>query len=243
MWTYFQSTSWASLNGEEKEKLTKLFTTVGKESEKAWKKQSEDILGTLTKSVKMIPCGEDLGVAISCVPEVMNKYNILGLRVVRWNRIWSDYGQPYIPFEKIDNLSVTTTSVHDSSTIRQWWDTEKDSIKAFIFANPQEFNITETEESSIWNKADELSKQPFEPDTAEKILKACSRTNSKWLINPLQDFLYMNKEYWLEKAEDERINIPGTVSMFNWTYRLPVDIETLSKDDVLINKIKNIAQR
>lgn len=243
MWTYFQSTSWASLNGEEKEKLTKLFTTVGKESEKAWKKQSEDILGTLTKSVKMIPCGEDLGVAISCVPEVMNKYNILGLRVVRWNRIWSDYGQPYIPFEKIDNLSVTTTSVHDSSTIRQWWDTEKDSIKAFIFANPQEFNITETEESSIWNKADELAKQPFEPDTAEKILKACSRTNSKWLINPLQDFLYMNKEYWLEKAEDERINIPGTVSMFNWTYRLPVDIETLSKDDVLINKIKNIAQR
>ena len=94
----------------------------------------------------MIPCGEDLGVNIECVPKTMDAHKILGLRVVRWCRKWSEAGQPYVPFEDYTPLSVTTTSVHDSSTLRQWWEDEKESAKAFILANPEAFGIETGEE-------------------------------------------------------------------------------------------------
>ena len=68
----------------------------------------------------MIPCGEDLGVNIECVPKVMEKHDILGLRVVRWCRDWEKHGQPYVVFKDYTPLSVTKPSIKDSSTIRQW---------------------------------------------------------------------------------------------------------------------------
>jgi 4-alpha-glucanotransferase len=65
-------------------------------------------------------------------------------------------------------------------------------------------------------------------------------TKSNYFINPIQDFLYLDALYYAEKSEDERINIPGTVSEFNWTYKLPVLIEDLAKNKDLIQKIKEI---
>lgn len=219
LWTYGQSTSWGSLNKTEQEGLTELFETLNKKNEKLWKKQADEIFTAITSNLKMIPCGEDLGVGIACVPETMKEHNILGLRVVRWCREWAEEDQPYVPFEDYEPLSVTTTSVHDSSTIRAWYEDElKDSEDS---EEPKEF----TEE------------------TAYEIMKNCAESASMWYIPPLQDFLYMNKKYWLEKAEDERINVPGTVTKFNWTYRLPVSIEELSKDKTLIKKIEEITRR
>ena len=92
-------------------------------------------------------------------------------------------------------------------------------------------------------KADAIARSEFTPEVAEKILQASAGSASQWFIPPLQDFLYMDKGLWLEKASDERINIPGTVTEFNWTYRLPVSLEELSKNQELINKIQKIASR
>ena len=246
LWTYGQSTSWASLNDNEKNALTELFASLEKKNLKLWQKQADEIFTAITKSVKMIPCGEDLGVSIKCVPETMKAHNILGLRVIRWCREWSEEGQPYVPFKDYTPLSVATTSVHDSSTLRQWWEEEKESVKAFAEANPGAFGI-ETEgalsEKDSSEAAKELAQQAFSPELAEKVLKASATSASQWFIPPLQDFLYMDKGFWLEKAEDERINIPGTVTKFNWTYRMPCTIEALNDNEALIKKIKNISVR
>ena len=51
----------------------------------------------------------------------------------------------------------------------------------------------------------------------------------------------MEKKYWLENPDDERINIPGTVSGFNWTYRIPALLDDIAKDENLVAKIKGIA--
>lgn len=229
LWTYNKSTSWGSLNDQEKEGLEELFAALNKSNEKLWKKQADEIFTALTSTVKMVPCGEDLGVGIACVPKTMKAHNILGLRVVRWSREWAEEGQPYVPFEDYEPLSVTTTSVHDSSTIRQWWNTEKESAQAFIKANPESFEEEEYAE--------------FTPETAEKIMKLASSSASQWHISPLQDFLFMEEKYWLENADDERINIPGTVTAFNWTYRIPVSIEDLMKNKKLIEKINTVSKR
>lgn len=232
LWTYGQSTSWGTLNETEKSGLLKLFEAVNKKNEKLWKKQADEIFTAITSDIKMIPCGEDLGVGIECVPKTMAQHNILGLRVVRWCRKWEKEGQPYIPFEDYTPLSVTTTSVHDSTTIRSWWDGEKSS----------DISHQSSEKLSVRELIDEES-DAFTPEVAEKILAAGAKSASMWYVNPLQDYLYMNKEYWLENADDERINVPGSVNQFNWTYRIPCSVEALNEDSDLINKIKKITER
>lgn len=230
LWTYGSSTSWGTLNENEKQSLVKVFDSLNDKNEKLWKKQADEIFTAITGAVKMIPCGEDLGVNIECVPQTMKEHNILGLRVVRWCRNWGENGQPYVPFENYEPLSVTTTSVHDSSTIRQWWEEEKESVRAFINANPKAF------EGYSENS-------PFMPEIAEAIIKASATSASQWFIPPLQDFLFMDKNLWLENAADERINIPGTVTAFNWTYRLPCSLEELAKNTKLIEAIKLIERK
>ena len=231
MWTYSNSTSWKSLNDNEKNILNEIFNEINIKNEKAWKKQADDIFNALTTSVKMIPCGEDLGVNIDCVPSTMLNHQILGLRVLRWCRDWNKQNKPYIDFKNYTKLSVTTTSVHDSSTIRQWWDEEKDSVKEFIKSSHSEFGInndsSEINSYQIEEKARELAQKPFSDEIAKIIMKISNETSSIWSISPLQDYLYSNKDLWLEKSQDERINIPGTVTKFNWTYRIPIDLENL----------------
>ena len=238
LWTYLKSTSWESLNDLEKEKLQELFAGLDKKNEKNWAKQADDIFTSLTNAVDMVPCGEDLGVNIPCIPVTMGKHDILGLRVVRWCRNWGEAGMPYEQFDKYTPLSVTTTSVHDSSTIRQWWEDEKESVCAFIKANLNAFGLSECNDEEIKKTAAE----DFSPEIAQVIMKAAGSSASYWYISPLQDFLYMNKKYWLESSEAERINIPGTVTKFNWTYRLPVNMDELLADKNLINKISEISK-
>lgn len=232
LWTYSSSTSWKSLNQFEHSILQELFTELDGKNVKNWKKQADDIFSSLIPSVKMIPCGEDLGVNIECVPKTMIEHGILGLRVLRWCRDWGKQNQPYQNFDDYTKLSVTTTSVHDSSTIRQWWNDEKDSVKEFIKASYPAFGIelnqNENFENALEEKAYNLSRTDFTPEISEIIMKISNETSSIWSISPLQDYLYSNKSLWLERPEDERINIPGTVTKFNWTYRIPTELENLT---------------
>lgn len=176
----------------------------------------------------MTACAEDLGVSLSCMPEVLSRLNILSLKVIRWTRRWNWDGQPYIPFEEYPEQSVATTSVHDSSTIRQWWNDEKNSVQAFVNAAKC------PEPPSV--------RSVFTPGIAEFALKTAALCNSRWLINPLQDFLYLDHKYYLENTQDERINVPGSVNEFNWTYRIPCTIEELKQNQALLNKINEIVK-
>lgn len=241
LWTYKSSTSWQSLNDKEKENLENLFDEINKKDEKIWKKQADEIFSSISDDLKMIPCGEDLGVNIECVPKTMKEHEILGLRVIRWCREWEKSGQPYVPFENYEPLSVTTTSVHDSSTIRAWWNDEK-SQKTENQNEEKFYSVREIALKKSQNQQIDESTE-FSPEIAFSILKNCSKSSSVWYICPLQDYLYMNKKYWLDSSEKERINVPGTVNSFNWTYRIPTTLEDLLNDKSLIEKIKIISER
>lgn len=232
VWKYKNSTAWKSLNDEEKQKVEALFTEKESLQNKLWEKEATDILKNLTNSVDMIPCGEDLGVGLECVPVVMNKFDILSLKVVRWCRKWEIENQPYVGFDNYPELSVTTTSVHDSSTLRQWWQTEKQSVQEFLKAFLKESSDNDN------NLVDE----EFSPKINAMILETVANSGSAWCIHPLQDFLYLEKKYYLDESDQERINIPGTVSDFNWTYQLPVLVEDLTANKTLISSIKKICK-
>jgi 4-alpha-glucanotransferase len=69
-----------------------------------------------------------------------------------------------------------------------------------------------------------------------------AESNSAFCIHPLQDFLGLVDEYFDENPDNERVNIPGSVNEFNWTYRLPVSVEKLIKNKELICEINNVVQ-
>ncbi len=235
-WIYGRSTSWGTLNDQEKEKLTELFEKVSVKENKLWEKNATEILTALTESNRMIPCGEDLGVSFECVPRVMKKLNILGLRVVRWCRFWEQEDQPYVPFTEYEPLSVCTTSVHDSSTMREWLENEQLEIENSELCKKKALpDETDTEKENSGNTDLQSS--------FCNLLKACSSAESMWFIPPLQDLLYLEKKYLKESSEEERINIPGTVTPFNWTYRIPAILEDLISDKELIQKIQLIQKR
>lgn len=328
------STAWKSLNEGEKQKLNELFFNLNQKENILWKEQALNSLTPIVNATNMIPCAEDLGANIPCMNEVLQKLNILSLKVVRWTRNWDEENQPYVLLQDYPDLSVATSSVHDSSTLRQWWNEEKQSVKEFIkmtqkddffdyesgdfacdvgglgsetdglasasgtlakknsgqstkpkikssskkifqpelfeenfelkSADSKSANSTgETDASSstsgalasetsikISNQQNQKSaniieekplfEQNFNPKIANYVLKNCALTKSAWFINPLQDYLYLDQKYYLPNAQDERINIPGSVNDFNWTYRIPCEISELSSNQNLIKKIKTI---
>ena len=226
IWTFQSTTAWQSLNDNERYILGNLIVKKYASMDKLWEKQAMSILKELTGCTSMIACAEDLGSNPECLPRVLDELSILSLKVVRWNREWELDNQPFIPFEEYPHLSVTTSSVHDSSTLRSWWLNEKDA-KNFA----EDFELSK-----------DMVPGTYDSRTARCLLETIAKSNSAFCIHPIQDFLGTVDDYFDENPDDERINIPGTVTDFNWTYRLPVKVEKLAKNKELIKEIKKISE-
>lgn len=238
-WNCTDTSAWRSLSDAEKDALRALFRKSATAEEKLWAKNANEILAELAASSSMVLCAEDLGVGIACVQEVLKKRGIMGLKVVRWERQWSKTGQPFTEFARYNPLSVATTSVHDSSTLRQWWNSEKDSVQAFIdVCSPPSAQKDKPAKQERFPDAD----SEFNPRIAQYVLEHAAECASRWFINPLQDYLHLDKAYYAAEQGDERVNVPGTVSPFNWTYRMPCLIEDLLHNTKLTNKISGIVR-
>jgi 4-alpha-glucanotransferase len=222
VWFYRNSRAYASLSGEERRDLEELLEKKRTDSEKIWEKQGEKLLKVLIASSPMLPCAEDLGAVPDCVPKVLTKLKILGLRVVRWFRDWNAEGQPYIPFEDYPELSVCTLAVHDSSTVREWWNREVDQYHFCGF-------IGEPSLPKIYN-----------PGTAKILLHKAAAAASRFRVFQIQDLLHLSPKWYAPDPGSERINVPGTANDFNWTYRLPAPISELSRDKDLLNAVQKL---
>jgi 4-alpha-glucanotransferase len=224
IWNYRNSKAYKSFSEDEKKALDELLEKRGKKSEHIWEAQGRKLLSILAESSSMLPCAEDLGAVPSCVPRVLAKLKIMGLRVVRWNRDWNKEGQPYIPFEQYPQLSVCTAAVHDSSTIREWWDKEADQNQ---FAN----FIGVPSLPKVYN-----------PGTAKTILSRIATARSLFRVFQIQDLLHLSNRWYAADSASERINVPGTSNDFNWTYRLPATIEEIAKDKELLHTITELSR-
>jgi 4-alpha-glucanotransferase len=216
---YGESRAYKSLSNEEKQSLEALLERHKAKSEKVWAVQGKKFLNVLRESSSMLPCAEDLGAVPNCVPVVLAKLKILGLRVVRWFREWDKDGKPYIPLDQYPEMSVCTTAVHDSSTLRQWWEdeAEREYFSGFI-GHP---SLPKT----------------YEPGTAKAILYKTATAKSRFRVFQIQDLLHLSPRWYAADPALERINVPGTCNDFNWTYRLPASIEEIGKDKDLIKAV------
>jgi len=235
IWNYRDSSAWKSLSDRERESLESLFRAKRVADEALWRDQARSLLGTLTRSTDMLPCAEDLGSVPDSVPEVLEELGILGLKVVRWERVWEERGQPYRRIVDYIERSVATPSVHDSSTLRGWWDGEG-AATDFLAANPPESR-------GYPPGTTERFRQAYTPEVAAYVLDILADTGSRLLVPPLQDFLGLSGDFYGANAEEDRVNVPGSVTAFNWTWRLPVPVEKLEKNKHLIGAIAAITKK
>ena len=234
---YRNTTAWGTLSEDEQRRFSLLVEEKETEQNKLWAVQAEDILSELCASVDMQPCAEDLGAKPAALPEILGKLHILSLRVFRWEREWKKDGAPFIPLCDYPQEAVAVTSVHDSSTLREWWEEELSYADMLSF-----FNALRIDGNIRRALCPIDGKKPtYTADLAAALLSALVKVPSVFAIFPIQDWLgLMIDEIHTVKPQDERINIPGTVSDSNWTYRLSFPIETLSKDKELIKRLRSI---
>jgi 4-alpha-glucanotransferase len=224
VWYYKNSRAYATLSVDEKQRLEALIAKRQAKSEKTWEAQGKKLLSVLAGSSHMLPCAEDLGAVPDCVPRVLTRLKILGLRVVRWHRLWDQEDQPYIPFEEYPELSVCTAAVHDSSTIREWWERE---------VNQEQF--------SGFIGVPSLPKV-YNPGTARVILSKAAASRSRFRVFQIQDLLHLSNRWYAQDPASERINVPGSNNNFNWTYRLPATVEEIAKDRDLVKAVVELSK-
>jgi 4-alpha-glucanotransferase len=222
IWTYKKSKQYASFSEKECDMLDNFLAKKTEISEKKWESEAKKLLSVLTEDSFMVACAEDLGVQTECVPRVLKKLKILSLKVIRWERDWKDKTHPYIPYGNYPELSVCTTSVHDSTTLREWWNGEADQE---VFA--------------AFNGSPCLPKN-YNPGTSRTFMRQAASARSQWRIFPLIDLLHLTPRWYADDPASERINVPGTYSEFNWTWRLPASIAEIGEDTELVNAIREL---
>jgi 4-alpha-glucanotransferase len=185
-----------------------------------WKEQAYKRLTPLLRSARMLPCGEDLGMIPASVPEVMNSLQVLSLEIERMPKASV---MEFTPLGGLPYMSVCTTSTHDMSPLRNWWE-EEDKGKIQRYYN----DILHCEGQA----PDECT-----PDIVRRIVENHLASPSMLAIIPLQDWLAVDNKLRRPDCKPERINIPARPDHY-WRYRVHIKMEDLMAAESLNVQIK-----
>lgn len=181
--------------------------------------QGRKILSTLVTFSEMLPIAEDLGEPFPCVGATLEALGIPGTRIFQRYRNWKTDGS-FVPYTAYPPLSAASVSTHDLPNLSLWWKAFPDEAKAYANQKGWEY----------------FPQLPLEH--RKTILWENHHTPSIFHINLLQEFLALAPELTWESPEDEQINIPGTESSRNWTYRTKPSLENLRDHPHLRSTIK-----
>ena len=177
--------------------------------EEFWRQQGLVKLPPVRYATNMLICGEDLGMVPASVPGVMKELGILGLHIQRMPaNPETEFGHP----NTVPYLSVVTTSSHDMSTVRGWWEEDRVRTQRFF--------------ETVLGHRREVAPFYCEPWVAREILMQHLHSPAMWAIFPLQDLLAMDTGLRRTNPHDEQINVPSNPAHF-WKYRLHLPLEEL----------------
>lgn len=215
------SYSYSHLNDGEKRAFDRLYNHFYYERHtEFWKWEAMKKLPALSSATDMLVCGEDLGMIPDSVPDVMHWLQILSLEIQRMPKdpkvmFGNTYHYPY--------TSVCTTSSHDMSTIRGWW--EEDRAKTQQFYN----HVLHREGAAPYY---------CEPWICEQVVDMHLASPSMLCILPMQDWLSIDGGLRRVQPEEERINVPANPNHY-WRYRMHLTLDELNSAEKLNLKIKD----
>ena len=189
-----------------------------------WRAEALKKLPALIDCTDMLACGEDLGMIPSCVPSVMEDLRILSLEVQRMPKAYGTlFGDPACyPY-----ASVCTTSSHDTTNLRAWW----------------EENPTLTQQ--YWHTVlhhEGPAPAHCEPWICEEIIRAHMQSPAMLAILPLQDWLGIDDALRAPDPFAERINVPANPHNY-WHYRMHLTLEQLLSEKSFNDRIRTLTER
>ena len=181
-----------------------------------WRESAMKKLPELLDSTGMLACGEDLGMIPACVPDVMDDLKILSLEIQRMPK--TSY-ETFADTSRYPSLCVCTTSTHDMTPIRAWWEEDRKLTDRFFH-------------EVVGGQGD----TPYfcEPWVCRYVLDRHLTSPAMFTVIPLQDWLSMDLNIRLEDPTLERINVPAN-SRHYWRYRMHLTIEQLM-DEIDFNE-------
>ena len=185
-----------------------------------WRKEGMEKLPALKRSTNMLIFGEDLGMVPHCVPEVMKNLGILSLEIERMPK---KSGSQFFHPKDAPYLSVVTPATHDMSTIRGWWEENREVTQKFynhMLGHYGEAPI----DCAPWINKEILLQHFYSP--------------AMWCIIQIQDLFGMDEALRVPDPGLERINIPSDPH-HRWNYRMHITLEKLLNEDLFNEQIKN----
>ncbi|MDE6503478.1 MAG: 4-alpha-glucanotransferase, partial [Muribaculaceae bacterium] len=143
-----------------------------------------------------------------CVPAVMDSLRILSLELQRMPK------DPQCEFgdtRRYPYLSVCTTSTHDMSGIRSWWEENRQITDRFYH------NVLRLHGDTPYYA---------EPWICERIIDMNLQSPSMLCILPLQDWMSISADIRRNDPREEQINIPAN-SRHYWRYRMHITVGQL----------------
>ena len=222
-WYWPHSPAFMRLDERKRSRLRTLIEAYWNGQEELWREHGRKLLGAIAKFTDMLVCAEDLGVVPKCVPEVLEELGILGLRVERWSDQDGHLASP----DRLPRLTVSTTSTHDSSTLRGWWQEQGWNRQEYFAC----LNLPGSCPGCLTT------------EVCAAILERNLNSNSLIVVLPLQDLFAIHYDLRTPDPAAERINVPGVKSAGNWTYRMKLPIESLLAYDLYNDYLKGFIAR
>lgn len=188
-----------------------------------WFREAMHKLPMLKAATNMLVCGEDLGMVPDCVPDVMKQTGILSLEIQRMPK---DPEKEFFHPNDAPYLSVITPSTHDMSTVRGWWEENREKTQHF-------YNRV----MGQWGEAP----QYCEAWISRAIIMQHLYSPAMWSIFQLQDLMGMSETLRRENPHDERINIPANPKNY-WQYRMHISLEDLLNEKEFNEELKGYVE-
>jgi 4-alpha-glucanotransferase len=179
----------------------------------------ERVLGIFSRRAHVI--AEDLGVVPPFIRASLDRLGIPGYKVQRWERDWHAPGQPFSDPARWAACSVATTGTHDTDSVADWYEGLSGEDRAQLLAIPGLAPVRA------------LATARFDDAVRDALLETLYGSGSDLLLLPFQDCF----------GHRERINVPGTVTDQNWTYRLPTTLSRLAADLDSRDRLRALAAR
>jgi len=189
-----------------------------------WKEVGQKKLNALQLNTDMLLCAEDLGMVPDFVEDVLIGREILSLQVQRMpKKIGESFSHP----KNAIYLSVVTPSTHDMSTIREWWEEDREGTQYF-------YN----------NLLGQHGTAPFycEPWICKEIISQHLYSPAMFAVFLIQDLMAMDETIRRENPAEERINVPANPD-HNWDYRMHITLEKLLEHIPLTHELKALIKQ
>jgi 4-alpha-glucanotransferase len=185
--------------------------------EPAQTRNGERVLQILSQGARVI--AEDLGTVPDFVRESLGRLAIPGYRVQRWEKNWEAGGDAFRDPGLWPAVSVATTGTHDTDSVAEWYEGLPADERRQLLALPGMAAVRERAPAQ------------YEEAVRDALLLMVYEAGSDLLLLPFQDAL----------GARERVNVPGTVTDENWTYRTPMDLAVLAGDAATCARLRALA--